>query len=451
MTTSISRFVTPAPGRCVVGTITATGTATNPTTVSVNETDFKAALEQVLIGISPVSISERPSAPLYEYDNNVNGKTISDIASSKFLNEFKGYLLGAGDQPTVEQLNAKLQSEADAMFAAVQADFKSVPGVTVIKENATGTDVLMSWAPVAIAPDDGSHVYGYANQQDFNKEEAAPLIAPENKTIGQAAKEWELAQSLNQNVQDTVNAGLDFNISWKSSATFGQFVANTVSHEIAHTLGLNESYLNVNGGSIPVDPPNDIMRNGDNSDGDLSFAASNVDLLNAALGNKSNGDTPLDQALALTQKNFFLPTNADPLRPINTGPLLPEIGVMSSGSDVFSDDVVDFGSVGADGVQQSAISLVVQNTGFGELDLSSISLLHGDHGFHIVGTDLSGTNLGQEETATLTLAFDPSTVGAATDQLIISSNSGSLSDIRCEPDWHRHRARAAAGQRRRSK
>jgi hypothetical protein len=73
------------------------------------------------------------------------------------------------------------------------------------------------------------------------------------------------------------------------------------------------------------------------------------------------------------------------------------------------------------------MSLVVQNTGFDELDLSSISLLHGDQGFHIVGTDLSGTNLGQEETATLTLAFDPSIVGVATDQLVISSNSGSFS------------------------
>ena len=48
--------------------------------------------------------------------------------------------------------------------------------------------------------------------------------------------------------------------SWTSGATFAQFLANTVSHELAHTIGLNDSYRNLaGGGATNINPPNDVL------------------------------------------------------------------------------------------------------------------------------------------------------------------------------------------------
>lgn len=49
------------------------------------------------------------------------------------------------------------------------------------------------------------------------------------------------------------------------SATFAQFVANTVSHEIGHTFGLLDAYLST-GGIVTDTSPYDIMQLGSNAE-----------------------------------------------------------------------------------------------------------------------------------------------------------------------------------------
>lgn len=60
-----------------------------------------------------------------------------------------------------------------------------------------------------------------------------------------------------------------------SPATFAQFVAGTVSHEVAHTFGVGESYDREGKRYAPYD----LMMNGSPSDGDLDFYGGNIDYL----------------------------------------------------------------------------------------------------------------------------------------------------------------------------
>ncbi|HEX7095353.1 MAG TPA: Ig-like domain-containing protein, partial [Acidimicrobiales bacterium] len=116
-----------------------------------------------------------------------------------------------------------------------------------------------------------------------------------------------------------------------AAATFAQFLANTVSHEVAHIFGLNEAYgpastgagttgtakLDANGNAFPYD----IMRLGRNQDPDLAFAAENLELLQLAMGLQANDDWPAALGLTLFRDNFNLQhphDNANGLRPAVT-------------------------------------------------------------------------------------------------------------------------------------
>jgi hypothetical protein len=309
------------------------------------------------------------------------------------------------------------------MLIAVSTDFARVPDITVVADNSSA-DVTTSWAPTVVLPSDGvTQSYGYANSLDFDKKAAEPLIATTNTTIGEAAKEWELAQTLNQSVEGSGNFAIAINMGWTSGATFAQFLADTVSHELGHTFGILDAYVTKPGGGYTSIEPNDIMRAGNKADGDLSFANTNVDLLRASVGDEPNGDTPLTAALALVDANFNVPDSTVGLRPIDTGPLLPEIFVTEGSQDIFANSTLDFGSVAADGLSQSTISLTVENDGLAELDLGALSLLNGNAGFHIATNGLGATTLDPGGTATLALNFDPTSLGPTTDQLSISSNS----------------------------
>ena len=457
----------PKSGDLKVGSIVAKGTATNKSSISVDQSGYETELRRVLTSLVNTTSKGADGAPgvvgvddngvngiddltelgfagsddalvlVYDYGGGVSNqatvgaggaagtvKVISSpgkvvVTSAQFKAQFAGFL--PGDVYTAAALNAKITAEGNALLVAVTADYSGVSGVTVQAGNFLA-DVKMSWSDVIFniggVP---TQVYGAADF-DFAKAAVMPLIATTNTTIGTAAKNYALAEALNLSVSNSGQFAVGINTNWSSAATFAQFVANTVSHEVGHTFGLNDAYLFV-GGSLP---PMDIMRAGLNSDLDLSFGAQNLLLLQAALGVQADGDTPLGTALTLTQTNFNLPNSAAGIRE-SFGIPIPELGVVAVGRDLIRDDTVDFGTVSSDGSNGdvSTLAFTLSNVGQLPLDLGTLALQNGNAGFRIDNTGLSGSTLAANTSTTLTLVFDPSTVGARGDVLTIASNSSS--------------------------
>ncbi|MCC6717083.1 MAG: choice-of-anchor D domain-containing protein, partial [Acetobacteraceae bacterium] len=447
--------VSDSKGPLSVGTITAIGTGTAPTTISVDTKGYRAELDRVLKNTFNVTdagkdktfgTADDTTKIFYDYGGGVknltlagkDGKlgtaddvtiTIADKASqlaavgASFLTEFKAFLPGTAY--TAKQYSDMLDKQTAAVMAAVADDYKGMAQYKVVADNA-GADVTMSWQDTFFS---GSLVYGFA---DFDRltgylKGAYALRDGAGKgSISQSALEYAVAEGLNFKAQNSGQFGVAINTSWTSGATFAQFVANTVSHELAHTFGLNDAYVNIKGkGSPPVDPPNDIMRSGNDADGDLTFAATNIALLKAALGIQPDGSTPITAGAKLYRDNFNLPGSVKGVREGFNLDTFPGIGVATGGADLFNGGIVAFGSVSADGAggATGTVDLVITNNGIDPLTLDDISLASGAKGFTIVSAGVKGTSLAQLESTTLTLAFDPSAVGAAGDSLVIKSNA----------------------------
>ncbi|MEQ1847280.1 MAG: hypothetical protein ABL983_17070, partial [Nitrospira sp.] len=177
--------------------------------------------------------------------------------SGQFKAEFAGFL--PDDLYVLEDLDAKIHAIAVAVQAAVAADFAGVRGITVVPFNEDAT-VTTTWVEELI---DSTNVrfLGTADSIDIDRG-IEPLINTGNKVLGNAAKVYALANALNLSIANTgtfvvAEHGTE-DVSGDSVFTFAEELAKTVSHEIGHTLGLFESYLESGGHGEPV-PPNDLM------------------------------------------------------------------------------------------------------------------------------------------------------------------------------------------------
>src|SRR5262249_55809860 len=95
-----------------------------------------------------------------------------------------------------------------------------------------------------------------------------------NRVLSEAAKEWALPEMINLTPSHEVSmvnvaAGVD----WTSAVSFGVKRANTAAHEVAHTFGLPDSYVNLHGVPSDVPPIPDLMNHYDPATGDLNFSA----------------------------------------------------------------------------------------------------------------------------------------------------------------------------------
>ncbi|MDJ0660865.1 MAG: Ig-like domain-containing protein [Crocosphaera sp.] len=415
-----------------VGEIVAKGKATNPTTIDVNLSGYKTELKRVLQSLNRLpgpDMMPMTADDVIQY-SFVGGRTRN--TSAQFNAQFAGFL--PGNVFTDAQLNTKLDQEANALLAAVQADYNLANNGTGVTGYEIGSfffpDVTMVWEDSFLTAANninttgmGSPIYGFAdfdrNTAFLQNHIATPL------QISDAAKQWALAEGLNPNVSNDGSFSVAINTSWTSGATFAEFVANTVSHEIGHTFGLLDAYLFAGGNT----PPNDIMRAGSNADGDLTFAAQNLNLLRAALGMHTNGDKPLTSELSLYQARFNQPTNAMGIREFVIPPELEfaELGIEVSDRTLLLGDEVSISSIAVDGVggALSPLDFVLTNVGLAPLTIDSVALADNTQGFSITNADTLDTSLAIGESTTLTVQFDPLMVGSLADVLTISSNANS--------------------------
>jgi hypothetical protein len=168
---------------------------------------------------------------------DADGNPAFAIASARFKQEFNGFL--PGQNYTAAQLANLVSGKADELKTAVIADYARANTVLeAYRFVDSGGDVTMSW-------DDTYHkgktnVYGFADG-DRDQSNAVKMLFADPK-IPEAAKQYALTNALNANVSNTGQFAVGINVKWDSAATFAQFVANTVSHEVGHTFGLPDAY-----------------------------------------------------------------------------------------------------------------------------------------------------------------------------------------------------------------
>ena len=183
---------------------------------------------------------------------------------------------------------------------------------------------------------------------------------------------------------------------------------------------------------MTVNPPGDIMGPAGMN---TKFATTNIALLQAAEGieptvpSDATYTANLLQAMKVYQKNWTLPTSLTGLPTSPDEPIAapePILDVQGpNGDDLGNGVAFAAGTVLADGAggQKATISLLLSDTGSAPLSLQSISLGAGDDGFSISGTNPEGTTLDVGQSVALTIVFDPTKAGPATDTLSINSSS----------------------------
>jgi uncharacterized protein YjiK len=451
--------VSDAKGALTVGSVTAVGTGTAPTKISVDEAGYRTELSRALKAVSLVTLPGADKAfgtkddttrYLYDYGGGIGPMTLPGkdaklgtaddvtinvvnvvnkvgLVGASFLAEFAAFL--PDKAYTAKDFSTMLDKQVAAMKTAVLEDYAPTgKQYQVVAANA-GADVTMSWQDTFFGAAK-SLVYGFADFDRAQKYMATYLgLRPDGgkgATIGQAALEHAIAEGLNIKVANSGQFGVAINFNWDSPASFAQYVANTVSHELAHTFGLNDAYVDIPGkGSPPVNPPNDIMRSGNSKDGNLNFAATNLALLQAALGIQPDGQTPITAAVKEYRTNFNLPGSLKGAREGINDLTTPILHAGWAGGDLGAGTTVSFAATAADGAGGATrtVDVTLSNVGFDTLSLDGISLGSGANGFSILTPGLAGTTLAQDASVTLTLAFDPTAVGNANDTLTIKTNS----------------------------
>ena len=389
------------------------------------------------------------------------------VVGEEFKTEFHGYLPSDRQDPgpdtilgtlddlfTADQLvglDAFLTGKANALRNAIHEDYDPINGAySAYQFVDVDGHVTMDWHDDFA--DSGAPIYGSA---DFDSDVTSmrPIFLDADLPIG--AKMWALAQGLNQSVPNDGDFGVAINVDWNSAANFAQFVANTVSHEIGHTFGLNDAYTNFDPSPDPNGTagcnasgnctPLDIMRAGNDMDGNLRFLPQNTILLKAALGLHGNADDALEDALRQYRDTFDLPDDEIGVRenehyisfdengppPI---PLLPEIAVLHGEDGYFGvglEGDVEFDITVADGAdgESTIFDFEVFNPGLAPLTVADVTLLNGAAGFSIIDAPFVGLPLEPGQSATLRVAFDPDAAGSLLDTLRISSDAATSSEL----------------------
>ena len=385
------------------------------------------------------------------------------VVSARFKTLFAGFLpsdrAGTGadavlgtpdDQFTAAQItamNTRVDNEADDLYMEVATDFAAISSAITFQRTNAGADVVMDWKEL------GAGLFGSTSHYDSNYAKNTELIGTFGRTdpvtsntftkeTPAGAQQWALAQYINGDLADTGHFAVGINVNLSNATiTFAQYVANTVSHELAHTYGLKEGYLpsgGPTGGTAMINsngnaPPFDIMSNGQSGDPDMKFESPTDDILRAAAGLASNFNDGLKDALKKWRDQFNLQNgldNKDGIReespqPSTSGELTLTLDALHY---FFGDNAAPavLGRIGADGAGHQTLTsdFVLTNEGYGPLTISSVSLDSGSRGFTVLDTGLVGVTLAVGETRRLTVQFDPARVGSESDVLVIHSDAG---------------------------
>lgn len=371
-----------------------------------------------------------------------------------------GILTTYDDLFTADQraaLEVVLDGKVLEMRQAVEADYRPVDegkGAYVFVNS--GGDLTLTWTDVFMAPGreivkgisgSGAPIYGFANSLDadrFNDLNGDGIVLDtvlSEVDIPLAAKTWALVEELNVKPQNEGTFGVAINMGFKSKATFAQFVANTVSHELGHTFGLIDAYVRPLGG-LPGDVqadadgnaiPFDIMRGGLDSDADLTFLPSNVQLLRAAMGIAPEGN--VGDGVRQYRHTFNLPDSPFGIRE-NTPPPEEDSPPADAVLVAVTDDgfwygglqgmPLELGETPADGAggQSQFVGVGVHNAGGSPLDVSAIRLVNGATGFALEDTTGAlGDSIAPGDTVEFFVRFDPLTAGIAEDVIEIVSDA----------------------------
>ncbi len=415
-----------------VGQLLAEGTATARTVIDINEAGFKAEMERVIRALNGTPGADGIPGTVDDVISYIRADGFHKTASNRFKTEFAGFLpterqpgpdgvLGTADDTFAGgDLAMRIDTEFIRLRDAVMEDYNAVNGTSVAYTFGTvSPDVTMVWKD--------HNQPGVGGQAESDTLPFSQTFEIRNGEISEAAKEWLLAEGLNKEVKNTGEFAVSNAIEWTSDITFGAKLSAVVSHEVAHTFGLNDAYLKVPGGAgaVNTDPQPDIMNASFFGDGDRGFTTNNVTLLQAALGFHPNGDLPLKDALRMFRNNFNLPFSGQGIQDeIDPNFLPPELALFSDEGLILPGEGVAIGeNVAVDGAGGALVTrdLILTNAGLAPVNLSSTALDIGS-AFSLVN-DLAGTVLDPGETAILTVRFDPQSAGSFQDTLTVTSNA----------------------------
>jgi hypothetical protein len=260
-----------------VGQLVAKGTATTRTVIDINEAGFKTEMDRV---IRALTNAPGPDMVLGTADDEIiytrtDGKT--KIASDRFKVEFAGFLPtdrlpgpdgipgNADDTFTGGDLAMRIDTEFGRLRDAVTADYSAVNGTTNGYTIGTDSpDVTLTWKD-NVKP-------GVAGNADFDVNELFLRALIPNTVISEAAKEWALAEALNQTVMNNGPVCRLQRDHMGQRHHLGRQARQHVGHEIAHTFGLNDAYLSDPGGPIDTNPIPDLMNAAGFDDPDKMFS-----------------------------------------------------------------------------------------------------------------------------------------------------------------------------------
>jgi hypothetical protein len=364
------------------------------------------------------------------------------VVGSRFKGEFAGFMpsdrsagpdgmmFTADDAFSGGDLDMRVNQAAQDVMAAILADYApvNIAGVTGYMIQDADGDVDMTWF------DHGPGLYGAADRDIdegldgmFRTADDPFIVVSRNANLSEAAKQWNMVEVINKNVNNEGGFDLGIHLDYSHPmTTFAQFLSNTVAHEIGHTFGLRDAYVNagVLGAGVMNTLPYDIMRSGNAGDEDLFFELQHVRHLQAALGMHADGDLPLTFALGRLRANYMHATSAVPIRvPLDGG--APAIAVSKGEGTLQPGDSVELGVTAADGANGATATAEFVLTNHGQLPLTidQVALVNGTTGFTITNGPPAGHVLAVGDQTVVRVAFDPALIGPADETLRITSNS----------------------------
>jgi len=363
-------------GSEVIGSLEVRGRKTKPVVVNLNLNELKNTLRTIFS--SPNKFGKDPNGKLvYKMDaapQDVLSSSESEAGNSPIDNNFKslfgtfvnGYTKSLLTQKAFEKELTKIATD---VVDAVKKDYEfaiSVGGISFV-DNLPASGILEG--PQIKWRDLGLGIEGYVKSSsgflDSRRDHFPGIykwldsllpgdgIAP----IPSLSKQWALTEAINQTVVDTANVSPGSMFGWRSSITFGNALAKTVSHELAHTFGVGEDYYWNQFGKIDPktnkkikDNPyvvggKNLMGGGDPAEGDLGFLDEQKSIIKAAVGIQSNEKNALGAALQFYKDTYYLYLSSQKMlrvtMPSSSGASLPLLSAESvAGSSVTSANFV---------------------------------------------------------------------------------------------------------------
>ncbi|MGE3820136.1 MAG: choice-of-anchor D domain-containing protein, partial [Isosphaeraceae bacterium] len=369
-----------------LGTINAVGQGVPRTNLGPGVSGIEAAFKEYL------------ASPLIR--NEIKPSTTFDALYSRFYSNF-----GIGQSQEIKnEIDAAAAEMGTLVFAAMATNFDFLRGAGAVTVVSGPGDFSVEFAQ-QLKDGQGRLRFGADPAADVDFSRMKQVL--DNAQIPVAAKEYAFANALNNTLRGeryTISFGKHAQIS--GSTSFADFLADTISHEVAHSMGLLDSYDRASLKSIYE--PKDMMIAGFNGRPNMQFDPStNQMVLKAGTGVAPNKPGSLEAAMKTFRANGnfgLLGANLDEeLAP------RPGLAVQRNDGEPFDGRGLDFGTVLADGPggARAVQSLLVTNVGSAPATITSVTF--GAAGFSISGSALVGTTLASGDSVVVELDFDPVT------------------------------------------